>query len=191
MAAWAERRGGTLADWGCSTGFQRPNQSHGHTNLPACSLGVEKCLQQRHTSEPSCPIRVASRESQSCRATGFFEIRRGKEEVVRADRSTGSAKPPSGVACKAPPLCLCGRVCLQPDPILFRFENQHYLLTLCYARRTACESSPLRDRPTCLSGPRPWAGQAARRVRNVATLQWEPSAMGHLGISVHARAPAI
>jgi len=82
-------------------------------------------------------------------------------------------------------------VCLQPDPILFRFENQHYLLTLCYARRTACESSPLRDRPTRLSGPRPWAGQAARRVRNVATLQWEPSAMGHLGISVHARAPAI
>ena len=102
---------------------------------------------------------------------------------------TGSAKPPSGVAFKAPPLCLCGGVCLQL--ILFRFENQHYLLTLCYARRTACESSPIRDRPTCLAGPRPWAGQAARRVRNVATLQWEPSAMGHLGINVHARALAM
>ena len=31
----------------------------------------------------------------------------------------------------------------------------------------------------------------ARRVRNVATLQWEPSAMGHLGINVHARALAM
>ena len=74
---------------------------------------------------------------------------------------------------------------------LVLIENQHYLLTLCYARRTACESSPIRDRPTCLAGPRPWAGQAARRVRNVATLQWEPSAMGHLGINVHARALAM
>ena len=35
---------------------------------------------------------------------------------------------------------------------------------MCYARRTACESSPIRGRPTCLSGPRPWAGRAARRV---------------------------
>jgi len=34
---------------------------------------------------------------------------------------TGSAKPPSGVAFKAPPLCLGGGVCLQLDPILFRF----------------------------------------------------------------------
>ena len=49
----------------------------------------------------------------------------------------------------------------------------------------------IRDRPTCLAGPRPWAGQAARRVRNVATLQWEPSAMGHPGINVHARALAM
>ena len=32
VAAWAERRGGTLADWGCSTGFQRPNQSPGLPN---------------------------------------------------------------------------------------------------------------------------------------------------------------
>ena len=66
-----------------------------------------------------------------------------------------------------------------------RIRYQHYLLTLCYARRTACESSPIRDRPTCLAGPRPWAGQAAQWVRNVATLQWEPSAMGHLGNNVH------
>ena len=57
--------------------------------------------------------------------------------------------------------------------------------------RHLSESSPLRDRPTCLAGPRPWAGQAARRVRNVATLQWEPSAMGHPGINVHARALAM
>ena len=131
MAAWVERRGVTLAVWGCSAGFQRPHQSPGLPNLLLVSPG------------------------------------------------------------RRPLFLLCGGVCLQPDPILFRFENQHYLLTLCYARRTACESSPIRDRPTCLAGPRPWAGQAARRVRNVATLQWEPSAMGHLGINVHARALAM
>ena len=45
------------------------------------------------------------------------------------------------------------------------------------------------DRPVCLA---PVRGLVRRRDGSVtATLQWEPSAMGHLGISVHARAPAI
>ena len=135
MAAWVERRGVTLAVWGCSAGFQRPHQSPGLPNLLLVSP----------VDAPSLPV--------------WLRV------------------PPAG-----------------SDTVPFwlvLIENQHYLLTLCYARRTACESSPVRDRPTCLAGPRPWAGQAARRVRNVATLQWEPSAMGHLGINVHARALAM
>lgn len=47
------------------------------------------------------------------------------------------------------------------------------------------------DRHVWLAPTGPWADQAVRRVRNVATLQWEPSAMGHLGINVHARALAM
>ena len=139
MAAWVERRGVTLAVWGCSAGFQRPHQSPGLPNLLLVSPLRRPLF--------ACVVACASSWIRYC-------------SVLVGSR-------------------------------LVLIENQHYLLTLCYARRTACESSPIRDRPTCLAGPRPWAGQAARRVRNVATLQWEPSAMGHPGINVHARALAM